>query len=114
MPRGGRAHSGKLLSCSCSFCGKDQKQVKKLIAGPDVFICNGCIDSVHTVLAATGKTASTAIATIQQVSDENHEEQCSFCGKRRHQTEAMAAAGEARICNECLDLCDKVVSKRLG
>ena len=28
----------------CSFCGKSQKQVKKLIAGPGVYICNDCID----------------------------------------------------------------------
>ncbi|MGC0372165.1 MAG: hypothetical protein DGJ47_000871 [Rickettsiaceae bacterium] len=28
----------------CSFCGKDQFQVKKLIAGPEVFICNECVD----------------------------------------------------------------------
>jgi len=28
----------------CSFCGKSQNEVKKLIAGPTVYICNGCID----------------------------------------------------------------------
>src|SRR5687767_10082645 len=28
----------------CSFCGKNQHDVKKLIAGPSVFICNECID----------------------------------------------------------------------
>jgi ClpX C4-type zinc finger len=110
--RGGRVDTGELLSCS--FCGKHQKQVKKLIAGPGVFICDRCIDRVHTVLAATGKTASTPLATIQRVSDENREEQCSFCGKRRHQVEAMAAVGEARICNECLGLCDEIVSDELG
>ena len=33
---------GDLLKCS--FCGKSQKQVKKLIAGPGVYICDECID----------------------------------------------------------------------
>ena len=28
----------------CSFCGKTQDQVKKLIAGPEVYICDECID----------------------------------------------------------------------
>jgi ATP-dependent Clp protease ATP-binding subunit ClpX len=28
----------------CSFCGKDQGEVKKLIAGPSVYICNECAD----------------------------------------------------------------------
>jgi ClpX C4-type zinc finger len=110
--RRGRPGSGELLLCS--FCGKHQKQVKKLIAGPGVFICDGCVDRAHTVLVANDKTASTPIATIQQVSDENREERCSFCGKRRHRVEAMAAASEARICNECLDLCDEIVSEDLG
>ena len=28
---------------SCSFCGKSQEEVKKLIAGPNVYICNECV-----------------------------------------------------------------------
>jgi len=31
-------------SLLCSFCGKDQSKVKKLIAGPTVYICNECVD----------------------------------------------------------------------
>jgi ClpX C4-type zinc finger/Domain of unknown function (DUF1902) len=31
-------------TCYCSFCGKSQHQVPKLIAGPAVFICNECVD----------------------------------------------------------------------
>ena len=30
----------------CSFCGKTHEQVKKLIAGPDVCICDECIDAL--------------------------------------------------------------------
>lgn len=106
--RGGRAGSGELLSCS--FCGKHQKQVKKLIAGPHAYICNRCIGRAHTVLAAVGKTASTPVAAFRQVSAEAREE-CSFCGKGRYRVEAMAAAGAARVCNECLDLCDEIISE---
>jgi hypothetical protein len=29
---------------TCSFCGKHQRQVNKLIAGPGVYICNECVD----------------------------------------------------------------------
>jgi hypothetical protein len=108
--RGGRAGAGELLSCS--FCGKQQKKVRKLIAGPDARICDGCAGRVHTVLAAPGTTVSTQIGAIEQVSDEARES-CSFCGKRRYQVEAMAAARDARICNECLDLCDEIVSDEL-
>ncbi|MCB5195986.1 ATP-dependent Clp protease ATP-binding subunit ClpX [Deefgea salmonis] len=34
----------------CSFCGKSQHEVKKLIAGPQVFICNECIDLCNDVI----------------------------------------------------------------
>ena len=35
----------------CSFCGKTQKQVKKLIAGPGVYICDECIDLCNDIIA---------------------------------------------------------------
>ena len=35
----------------CSFCGKGQDQVKKLVAGPGVYICNMCIELCNEVLA---------------------------------------------------------------
>ena len=48
---------GDLLKCS--FCGKSQKQVKKLIAGPGVYICDECIDLCNEIieeeLAETGE-----------------------------------------------------------
>ena len=34
----------------CSFCGKSQKQVKKLIAGPGVYVCNECIDLCNAII----------------------------------------------------------------
>lgn len=40
--------SSELLKCS--FCGKSQKQVKKLIAGPGVYICDECIDLCNEII----------------------------------------------------------------
>ena len=34
----------------CSFCGKSQHEVKKLIAGPSVFICDECIDLCNDII----------------------------------------------------------------
>ena len=54
--------SEKLLYCS--FCGKSQHEVKKLIAGPSVFICDECIDLCNEIIrdeaAATDKDATAA------------------------------------------------------
>ena len=41
-------NSGNL---NCSFCGKSQKEVKKLIAGPTVYICDECIGLCNDIIA---------------------------------------------------------------
>jgi ATP-dependent Clp protease ATP-binding subunit ClpX len=35
---------------TCSFCGKTQHQVLKLIAGPGVYICEQCVDLCHQIV----------------------------------------------------------------
>ena len=40
--------NGKLLYCS--FCGKSQNEVRKLIAGPSVFICDECVDLCNDII----------------------------------------------------------------
>ena len=42
-------HAGDILSCS--FCGKGRKEVKKLIAGPTVYICDECIELCNDIIA---------------------------------------------------------------
>jgi ATP-dependent Clp protease ATP-binding subunit ClpX len=40
--------NGKLLYCS--FCGKSQHEVRKLIAGPSVFICDECVELCNDII----------------------------------------------------------------
>jgi len=48
MPRNGDDRPGNLV---CSFCGKSQDEVRKLIAGPTVYICDECIDLCNDIIA---------------------------------------------------------------
>src|SRR3989304_4538620 len=48
MPKHGEDRSGNLV---CSFCGKSQDEVRKLIAGPTVYICDECIDLCNDIIA---------------------------------------------------------------
>ena len=41
----------------CSFCGKSQHEVKKLIAGPTVFICDECVDLCTDIIKEESKTS---------------------------------------------------------
>lgn len=43
----------------CSFCGKSQKEVKKLIAGPTVYICDECIELCNDIIAEEGSEEET-------------------------------------------------------
>ncbi len=45
-------HNGP--DCNCSFCGKNQDEVGKLIAGPDVYICDECIDLCNEIVRDEG------------------------------------------------------------
>ena len=42
--------SGSTKSLHCSFCGKNQHEVKKLIAGPSVYVCDECIDLCNDIM----------------------------------------------------------------
>jgi ATP-dependent Clp protease ATP-binding subunit ClpX len=62
--------NGKLLYCS--FCGKSQHEVRKLIAGPSVFICDECVDLCNDIIReevqeAENKGASDSLPTPKEV-----------------------------------------------
>ena len=112
-PKGrSKVEPGTLLKCS--FCGKQQKQTKKLIAGPGVYICNECADKADRVIA-TGNPAATPLAAMKPVGDDEDglRVKCSFCGKRRHQASGLAITGRVAICTECLALCHEIVTEAL-
>ena len=46
--RGRGSDDGKLLYCS--FCGKSQHEVRKLIAGPSVFVCDECVELCNDII----------------------------------------------------------------
>lgn len=50
---------GKIKDLNCSFCGRNQKEVKKLVAGPGVFICNECIKLCSDVVGSTSRVLLT-------------------------------------------------------
>ncbi len=48
--RGGRGGEGNNKLLYCSFCGKSQHEVRKLIAGPSVFVCDECVDLCNDII----------------------------------------------------------------
>lgn len=77
----------------CTFCGRPPSEVAKLVAGPDVYICDGCVARAEKGLGA-GTTAPARSRTA-----------CSFCGKRRADDRPLIVAEAAAVCADCLRLC---------
>jgi len=65
----GKHEDGKLLYCS--FCGKSQHEVRKLIAGPSVFICDECVelcnDIIREELEDKGETGKSQLPRPQEI-----------------------------------------------
>ncbi len=52
----GKAGSGGTKVLYCSFCGKSQNEVKKLIAGPSVFVCDECVELCNDIIREESKS----------------------------------------------------------
>jgi ATP-dependent Clp protease ATP-binding subunit ClpX len=50
---------------TCSFCGKSQKEVKKLIAGPSVYICDECIDLCNDIISEEREREETVKGSLR-------------------------------------------------
>jgi len=91
----------------CTFCDRPPSAVAKLVAGPDVYICDGCIARAERVAAGGADPAGALTAEVRPTA------RCSFCRIRRSKATAMAT-GPATICADCLRLCRQIVDERAG
>jgi ClpX C4-type zinc finger protein len=81
----------------CTWCERPPSEVAKLIAGPNVFICDACVAVAERQLEAAPRRPS-AGATRR----------CSFCSRSARQTRSLAY-GKSSICNECLRVCREIL-----
>jgi ClpX C4-type zinc finger len=115
----GRAPDTELV---CTFCGRSQHQVRKLIAGPGVYICEACVALAGGVVTS-GNAAGTPFGRMHAAPQQDGGARCRFCAKRRDHVTGMAVmsarpgdtvAGPATICAECLSLCDEILTEELA
>ncbi|MGH3151305.1 MAG: ClpX C4-type zinc finger protein [Streptosporangiaceae bacterium] len=102
----------------CSFCGGSQHEVRKVIAGPGVYICYGCVELAGGVISS-GQAAATRLGPLLVVPAQDAQASCSFCGKPgRVTTQAVISpqpvGGPATICPDCVHLCREIIEEDLG
>jgi hypothetical protein len=81
---------------TCSFCGKGQNEVKKLLAGPSVHICDECIDLCKNILVEDGDLAKRSITTQEH-------RLCGICMEERESDELIFLPHAAYMCAGCLE-----------
>jgi hypothetical protein len=91
----------------CSFCTRPPSEVSKLIAGPNVYICNACVDHAEQVAAGGSKAPS-----LFFLSRGNVRCACSFCGEKRDKGRPVVTRGESNVCGDCLRLCREILNER--
>lgn len=82
---------------TCSFCGKNQEEVRKVIAGPSVHICNECVNLCDEILVKENvKEAASAVQSTE-------ERLCGICMEPRETDELIFLPHAAYMCAGCLE-----------
>ena len=89
----------------CTFCQRSPAEVDKLIAGPNVFICDSCV-------AQAEKAGGGVRGGGRLIKSTSAMARCSFCGKRRTPTRPGITGGDASVCAECLQVCRQILDGR--
>jgi ATP-dependent protease Clp ATPase subunit len=93
----------------CSFCNKSQDDVRKLIAGPTVYICDECVD-VCVGIIADDRVADAARARQDVLSGSPptalawpaSDAWCAFCGKVAELATALLIENRTLLCEHCV------------
>jgi hypothetical protein len=93
----------------CSFCNVSEADTARLIAGPAVHICGGCVAAARTVVDSASPAKGPRQVVLRPAGGEDHP--CSFCTKTPAVVPAMVKGGRGRICSECLDLCEAIIDE---
>jgi len=113
----------------CSFCGKRRREVRKLISGPRVFICNECVVLCREIIgppppvdASKPPERTTADLPAQPLPDDEDvtaekkppdEMHCSFCGKLKTEVARLVTGPTLYICDQCVELCEDIIAEEL-
>ncbi len=97
---------------TCSFCGKDESEVLKLIAGPSVHICNECVALCGGILNKERFDGSDK-SPSETTADASEERLCGICMEPRETDELIFLPHAAYMCAGCLEGIQLVRDKQL-
>lgn len=87
----------------CTWCGRSPSEVSKLIAGPNVFICDACVKAAERAMSGA-ESGGSGLATARP----DTRPRCGFCRKRANGNRKLVT-GAASVCSECLTVCREIL-----
>jgi hypothetical protein len=93
----------------CSFCDISQHETKILIAGPDKFICDSCVNICDKQITGLNEKKY-----FDSVSNKNSlpKFHCNFCNKSQNDVKCIIDGSNSAICNECIELCNQIIREQ--
>lgn len=96
----------------CTFCERPPSEVSKLISGPNVYICDGCVAAGEGVLVSGARNRAPAVSALKTARTGRAE--CSFCGKRRSADRTLVIGPTSNVCESCLKVCRQILDDSTG
>jgi hypothetical protein len=87
----------------CSFCGKNQHEVRKLIAGHSVHICDECVRLCSGIVEELKATKGTDPKSKKALGDSKEDRLCGICMEPRETDELIFLPHAAYMCAGCLE-----------
>jgi uncharacterized membrane protein len=97
----------------CSFCGKDQLQLRKLIQGPSAYICADCVE-VCADICADDRGVEGRDGYVPPVIGSVVIARCSLCRSSAPAASLVTVPARGAICDTCLTVVGEVLRERSG
>lgn len=94
---------GTTRDAVCTWCGRPPSEVEKLVAGPNIYICDGCV-----------REAERALRKSDDGRGPSRIARCSFCRRFAGSRRKVVTGRHANLCAECLQMCRDFMSLGAG
>src|SRR5688572_8953511 len=94
---------GLMAGAVCTWCDRPPSEVTKLVAGPNIYICDACVTAASRVERGTVTIGSLKLAKAGVL------KRCTFCHKGPGDKRIVVTGQNANICSECLRVCRDIM-----
>src|SRR5882724_3242869 len=84
---------------ACSFCAKSKREARSMIAGPGIYVCDGCVTSFLNNMESDEYVRPSSRRS------------CSFCLQENERLTKFIQHDKFVVCHECIEMCKEIVEQ---